>query len=344
MTTELRTLLTPIAHGEYLTRDQAEAAMHAIMQGEPDATVLAGFLMGLRARGESVEELVGFTKVMREYAVSVECDPDAIDLCGTGGDGSGTFNISTAAAFVCAGAGVTVAKHGNRSVSSKCGSSDVLAALGVQTELRKEGVERCLDEAGIAFLFAPLFHPAMRHVMPVRRTLAARTFFNILGPLCNPARVRRQLVGAFSVDVARTMAEILLELEATKVVCVHSDDGLDEFSLAADASYFSFTAGDTSRAVATNRFTPASLGLARSQLSDLRGGDAKDNAAIIQNILRGEHGAPRDVVVLNAAFALSTTDNYDSIEAALAEAQESIDSGRALASLNKLVASSNAPS
>ncbi|HMB90605.1 MAG TPA: anthranilate phosphoribosyltransferase, partial [Rhodothermales bacterium] len=211
----MKRFLHILADGETLTQPQAEEAMHLMMQGAAAPEEVAGLLMGLRSRGETLPELVGFTKVMREYAVPVECDdPDAIDLCGTGGDSSGTFNISTAAAFVCAGAGVTVAKHGNRSVSSKCGSADVLDALGVNIELKKEGVERCLDQAGIAFIFAPFFHPAMRFVMPVRKALAVRTFFNILGPLCNPAGVRRQLVGAFTVPIAERMAGILAELDA----------------------------------------------------------------------------------------------------------------------------------
>ena len=189
--THLTDSLKLIASGEKLTQERAEQAMHTMMRGEAEPEEIAGLLMGLRSRGESIDELIGFTRVMRKYAIKVKLDDkDAIDLCGTGGDQSGTFNISTTAAFVCAGAGVTVAKHGNRSISSKCGSADVLAELGVEIELGKEGVELCLDEAGIAFIFAPFFHPAMRHVMPVRRKLGVRTFFNILGPLCNPAGVR----------------------------------------------------------------------------------------------------------------------------------------------------------
>ena len=217
--------------------------MHLLMRGEADPTEAAGLLMGLRARGETLDELVGFTRVMRQYAVHVDLDdPDAIDLCGTGGDSTGTVNISTGAALVCAGAGVTVAKHGNRSVSSKCGSADVLEALGVKVELGKAGVEHCLREVGIAFLFAPYFHPAMRFVMPVRRGLGVRTFFNILGPLCNPAGVRRQLVGAFSPTTAQTMASILAHLDARHIVAVHAADGMDEISLSAETDVFEYRA------------------------------------------------------------------------------------------------------
>src|SRR5690554_4912998 len=229
----MQAFLKTIADGGTLSTEQSEQAMHLMMRGEAAPEEVAGFLMGLRARGETVDELVGFTRVMREYAVKVSLDdPYAIDLCGTGGDNTGTFNISTAAMFVCAGAGVTVAKHGNRSVSSRSGSADVLEALGVNVQLKKQGVEYCLKEAGVAFIFAPYFHPAMRFVMPVRKILGARTFFNILGPLSNPAGVRRQLVGAFSKEVARTVAHILARLDADHVIAIHSNDGLDEISLA----------------------------------------------------------------------------------------------------------------
>ena len=215
--------LDVIANGHPLTRPQAEEAMRTMMSGEALPEHVAALLMGLRARGERLDELVGFTKVMREFAVPVALDdPHAIDLCGTGGDGADTFNISTTATLVAAGAGVTVAKHGNRSVSSKSGSADVLEELGVKIDLQKKGVEYCLREAGVAFLFAPYFHPAMKHVMPVRKSLGVRTFFNILGPLCNPAGVKRQLVGAFNTDVAQVMVRILAQLDADHVVTVHS--------------------------------------------------------------------------------------------------------------------------
>ena len=332
-----------LSTGKTLTVEQAEKAMHLLMKGEADPIEIAGFLMALRSRGETLDELVGFTRIMREYAVSVTCpDPHAIDLCGTGGDQSGTFNISTAAAIVCAGAGVTVAKHGNRSISSKSGSADVLKALGVQIELGKEGVEYCLEKAGIAFIFAPFFHPALKYVMPVRRTLRARTFFNILGPLCNPAGVRRQIVGAFSREVAETMSQILAALNAEHIVAVHSRDGLDECSLSAPTDAFLFKNGDSS--VASSTITPEQFGLNAASIDTIKGDTAEENAAILTQIFDSKPGPPRDVVLLNATFALHTSGRYDSLESSFAAATESIDSGAARNSLKALIeASQNAP-
>ncbi len=338
----MKTFLHILADGEALAREQAEAAMHLMMRGEAEPEEVAGLLMGLRARGETLDELVGFTHVMRQYAVPVRCDdPHAIDLCGTGGDGSGTFNISTAAAFVCAGAGVTVAKHGNRSVSSQCGSADVLDALGVNIALRQEGVERCLEAAGIAFIFAPFFHPAMRFVMPVRKALGVRTFFNILGPLCNPARVRRQLVGAFSATVARRMAGILARLDAAHVVAVHAEDGLDEISLSAPTAVFEH---DAARAAETPRayaVTPEAHGLGRIPLDALHGGGAEDNARILRAVFAGAPGPHRDVVLLNAAYALHASGRFDGLDACFDAARASLDTGAARAKLDRLVDVSN---
>ncbi len=358
----MKEYLTIVADGGELAQDQAERALHVIMRGEAEPEETAGFLLGLRARGETLNELVGFTKVMREYAVSVDLDDrHAVDLCGTGGDGSGTFNISTAAAIVCAGAGVTVAKHGNRSVSSSCGSADVFEALGVNVELRKKGVEQCLKDAGIAFIFAPFFHPAMKHVMPVRRKLGVRTFFNILGPLCNPAGVRRQLVGAFDIETAQTMARILEQLDALHVITVHAEDGLDEVSLSSETTVFEYNevdgrngqydyVGDATRdedSVATKgrQLSPESFGMGRAPLDRLQGGSAEDNAEILRSILRGETGPRRDVVVLNAAFALHVSGKFGSIGECMEAARESIDAGAAQDRLNMLIRSSNeAPS
>ena len=329
-----------LSTGETLTTEQAEHAMHLLMKGDADPIEIAGFLMALRSRGETLDELIGFTRVMREYAVPVSCsDPHAIDLCGTGGDQSGTFNISTTAAIVCAGAGVTVAKHGNRSISSKSGSADVLKALGVQIELGKEGVEYCLEKTGIAFIFAPFFHPALKYVMPVRRTLRARTFFNILGPLCNPAGVRRQLVGAFSLEVAQTMANILAALDAQHVVAVHAQDGLDECSLSAPTDTFVFMAGSNS--VQSETITPAKFGLQSAPLDSLKGDTADENAAILIRILNGEPGPPRDVVLLNATYALYTSGQFESLEASFSAAVDSIDAGKAREALKSLVEVSN---
>ena len=351
-------LLSIVASGRELTQDEAESAMHMIMRGEAEPEETAGFLMGLRSRGESLNELIGFTRVMREYAVTVEHDdPHAIDLCGTGGDATGTFNISTGAALVCAGAGVTVAKHGNRSVSSLCGSADVLATLGVKVELGKEGVERCLDRAGIAFIFAPFFHPAMKHVMPVRKKLGVRTFFNILGPLCNPAGVRRQLIGTFDVETAQTMVNILENLGAEHVIAVHSDDGMDEISLSAETTMFEYNHTDrrdegyayvgdialSDELVTTKgrQVSPETFGIGRSPLDSLLGADAEENARIISSILEGDEGPPRDVVVLNAAFALHVSGKFGSMNECFDAARESIDSGAARERLQRLIEASH---
>ncbi|MBO6575423.1 MAG: anthranilate phosphoribosyltransferase [Rhodothermales bacterium] len=324
--------LKRIAAGERLTFDEACAVMHLLLKGEASPEQTAGLLMGLRGRGESLDELTGFTKVMREYAVPVAVnDPDAIDVVGTGGDGSGTFNISTATMFVCAGAGATVAKHGNRSVSSKCGSADVLRELGVFVELPAEQASACINQAGLGFMFAPLFHPALRFVMPVRRALAARTFFNILGPLCNPAGVQSGLFGAFAPDVADAMGQILERLGGRRVLTVHSEDGLDEFSIAATTTVRSF--GLPAWALVR----PEDLGLPSASLADIRGGDASVNADIIRAILRGDEGPHRDVVLLNAAFALITAGKCDDPQEGLELARESIDGGGAARSLQAMV-------
>ncbi|MEM1271804.1 MAG: anthranilate phosphoribosyltransferase [Bacteroidota bacterium] len=336
MTPYLKTLST----GTTLSSSEAEAAMTHMLNGEAEPVEIAGLLMGLRTRGETLDELTGFTRVMRAHAVHVDAPEGAIDLCGTGGDGTGTFNISTTAAFVAAGAGVPVAKHGNRSVSSRCGSADVLEALGVNAGLRKDGVERCLREAGIAFLFAPYFHPALKHVMPVRRTLKARTFFNILGPLCNPASVSRQLVGAFSQEVAEQMAHILLRLGAERVATVWSQDHLDELSISAPSHVYLAKAGDEAPRPMT--VTPEQFGFERASASTLAGGDAQDNAAILRAILSGEPGPKRDVTLLNAGFALYTSGQFDSIEAAIDAARTSIDTGAAQEKLDALIKTSNA--
>ncbi|HEX9006002.1 MAG TPA: anthranilate phosphoribosyltransferase, partial [Bacteroidota bacterium] len=228
-----------VLSGEHLSTDEAAAALETIMTGEATDVQIAGLLVALRANGESVDELVGFARTMRLHAVRVRLeDPDAIDMCGTGGDGRGTFNISTVASFVAAGAGVTVAKHGNRSVSSRSGSADVLAALGVNISLPPERVEACINEVGIGFLFAPLFHPAMKHAGKARAELATRTIFNMLGPLTNPAGVRRQLIGAYSARVAGQLACALQRLGALKACVVHSEDGMDEISAAAGTRMF----------------------------------------------------------------------------------------------------------
>jgi anthranilate phosphoribosyltransferase len=334
----VKEFLETIADGDPLSRSQAEEAMRQMMSGDADDEHMAALLMGLRARDETLDELVGFTKVMREFAIDVELDdPHAIDLCGTGGDGADTFNISTTASLVAAGAGVPVAKHGNRSVSSKSGSADVLEELGVEIELGKEGVERCLNEVGIAFLFAPFFHPAMKHVMPVRTSLGVRTFFNILGPLCNPAGVTRQIVGAFNTQTAQTMVRILAQLDAEHVITLHSNDGMDEISVCAGTTMFEYDTSDQNPVPRSREVSPEKHEMQRGGANALRGGDAQENAKILHDILAGEDHSPRrNVVVLNAAYALHASDAFDDIDACVEAAQESIDSGAALDKLESL--------
>jgi len=330
--------LQTIANGTALSRPEAEDVMRTMMSGEADPEHVAALLMGVRARDETLDELVGFTTVMREFAVDVDLDdPHAVDLCGTGGDGADTFNISTTASLVTAGAGVTVAKHGNRSVSSKSGSADVLEELGVEIELEKEGVERCLDEVGIAFLFAPYFHPAMKHVMPVRTSLGVRTFFNILGPLCNPAGVTRQIVGAFDTQTAQMMARILAELDADHVITLHSHDGMDEVSVSDGTTLFEYDAAEENPVPRSREIGPEEHGINRAAVTSLAGGDARKNAKILHDILAGEDHSPRrDVVVLNAAYALRASDRFEDVDACVDAARESIDSGAALQKLERL--------
>lgn len=329
-----------LAQGDFLSSDQAADAMHQIMQGKADPVQIAGLLMGMRARGESIEELASFVRVMRTYFVPVACEAaNAIDVCGTGGDGSNTFNISTASAFVCAGAGVTVAKHGNRSVSSKSGSADVLEALGVNVDLSADAIADCLRKIGIGFIFARHHHPAMHHVMPVRTALRSRTAFNILGPLCNPANVKRQVIGAFDLETAQVIAAIMHELGAEHVMTLHSEDGLDEASIAATTVATEYLQTDTE--AKTVHIQPEDYGLKRANLSSLKGGNAEENALIIHSIFQGDSGPCRDVVILNSALGLWVSGQFSNIEACIEAAQTSIDSGAAQKSLQMLAEISN---
>ncbi len=334
----LRPVLRSVADGETLTEAQAESAMHVMLRGEASPEQIAALLVGLRARGETVDELTGFARVMRRFAVPVDAgDLNPVDLCGTGGDHAGTFNISTAASLVVAGAGVPVAKHGNKGVSSLSGSADVLDALGVQTNLGADEAAACLRETGICFLFAPQFHPALRHVGPVRAALGVRTAFNILGPLCNPAGVRRQLVGAFSDAVARQMAEILLRLGSEHVVVVYAHDGLDELSTTSPTTVYqtgshAFDGGTLEQVVVPERY-----GLARVSAAALQGGTPDENAEIVRAVLGGRTGPQADVVLLNAAYALLASAEVSTLDDALGAARESLASGAALARLDALV-------
>lgn len=330
----IKEALARIVTGNDLTMDEAKEVMEEIMQGQATPAQIAAFITGLRMKGETAEEIAGCAQAMRENAIRVKPKHNVVvDTCGTGGDSSGTFNISTTVAFVAAGAGLAVAKHGNRSVSSKCGSADLLQAFGVNLELNVEQVARCIDEVGIGFLFAPLLHPAMKHALGPRQEIGLRTIFNILGPLCNPAGTSRQLLGVYSSDLTDLMAEVLRALGAEHAFVVHGADGLDELSTTGSNKVSQVYNGR----VETYYLDPQQLGLSRARLADLAGGTAEDNAAMTKAILLGERGPKRDVVLLNAAAVLVAGGMAQDFEDGLLQAAEAIDSGNARMKLDQLV-------
>jgi anthranilate phosphoribosyltransferase len=323
---------------EDLSESDACAVMMQVMAGQATPAQIAAFLAALATKGETADEIAGCAQAMRQNAIPVRPQShDLLDTCGTGGDGRRTFNISTTTALVAAGVGVKVAKHGNRSISSACGSADVLAALGVRIDLPPERVAACLDTVGIGFLFAPALHPAMKHAMPVRRELGVRTVFNILGPLTNPAGATRQILGVFDARLTYTMARVLQSLGTQSALVVHGADGLDELSTTGPNRVTELRCGR----IRTYTFDPLDLGLPRSRLEDLQGGDAAINAAMTRAILQGERGPRRDIVLLNAAAALMTSGQARTMREGLALAACSIDSGRALDVLNRLIAFTN---
>jgi anthranilate phosphoribosyltransferase len=330
-------LIERLRRHEDLTEAQAAAAMAAIMRGEAAPAQIAGLLVGLAMKGERPDELVGLATTMREHAVALAREPGPVfDTCGTGGDRSGSFNISTASALVVAACGVRVAKHGNRSVSSLCGSADVLQALGVDVQMTPAHAARCLVDAGIAFLFAPTFHPAMRHAAQARKDLGVRTAFNLLGPLTNPARPTRQVVGVPRPELTELIARTLLRLGAERAWVVHGADGLDELSTTGHTKVSEVRNG----AVHTFYVHPADYGLPKATAGALAGGDATSNAAIIDGVLAGRPGAARDVVLLNAGAALLVAGVEDTVRAGIAHAAEAIDRGAARATLERLVQAS----
>lgn len=320
--------------GQDLTVEEAEKALNIIMSGQASDAQVAGLLIALRAKGESTAELVGFARTMRERAIRIMVDdPDAVDIVGTGGDGAGTFNISTVAAFVIAGAGITVAKHGNRSVSSKCGSADLLGELGVNTQLQPSGIERCINEAGIGFLFAPVFHPAMKHAARARTELGVRTIFNMLGPLTNPAGVRRQVIGTFNLEVAEKLGSALSQLKTHRAFVVHNHEGMDEVGLGKATSVHEVQADAE---INEYSLTAQDFGLPDVPLSLILGGTKEENARIAMKVLEGENGPHRSVVLANAALGIRVAGKSAGLREAVAMAMEAIDSGKALQSLNKL--------
>ena len=341
--------LRRLVEHQSLSRDEAQTVMDEIMSGNAHDVQIAAFLCALRMKGETVEELVGFARVMRGRVVPIWADHQVaasltdteremlVDTCGTGGDATNTFNVSTATAFVVAGAGVRVAKHGNRSVSSLCGSADVVEALGVNIQIAPLQVARCIDEAGIGFLYAPLLHSAMKVVALVRREMKIRTVFNLLGPLTNPAGARSQVLGVYSPHLTEVLARVLQELGARRAFVVHGADGLDEISNTGPSRISEVRDG----AVRTYKVTPEDFGFCRVGVEDLRGGTARENADIILGILRGERGPRRDIVLMNAGAALVAGGRASELKEGALVAAESIDSGAALQKLKSLVAYSN---
>ena len=340
----LKTTIEKIAAGRELSRAEAEAAMEEILSGRATHEEIVTLLSGLRSKGETVDELVGFATSMRRHAPPIfpanhtHAEEALVDTCGTGGDASGTFNVSTVVAFVVAGAGVRVAKHGNRSISSRCGSADVLEQLGVQIDLPPESIARCIQQVGIGFLFAPAIHTATRHATPARRELKTRTVFNLLGPLTNPARASAQVAGVYDANVTEPKARALGELGVRHAFVVHGADGLDEISISGETFVSELRDG----AVRTYTVTPEDFGVRRAPLDAIRGGDAKQNAEIVHKVLGRsmlyrDHGPHRDIVLANAAAALVAAGRARDFLDGVRLAAKSIDAGEARERLEKLV-------
>ena len=338
-------------HGESLSREESRAVMTEVLTGKCTDAQIAALLVALHMKGETVEEIVGFAEAIRAEATQLDLhknrtldvsgtERDAlVDTCGTGGDTSGTFNISTATAIVTAGAGVRVAKHGNRSISSKCGSADVIEALGVKIDLPPAKIAACLEEVGIAFLYAPAMHSAMKYVQPARRELRLRTVFNLLGPLTNPAHATCQVVGVYSSDLVEKLAEALSMLGLHRALVVHGSDGLDEVTITGPTRVGEVRDGQ----VRTYEVTPEEFGLRRASLDDIAGGDAAMNAALIRGVLSGEKSPRRDVVILNSAAALVAAGRADHLRDAVPLVASAIDSGAALKKLERLIYFTTAP-
>lgn len=326
-------ILARLVRGEPLLDDEIDTALGELLEGRVGDVQVAGFVVALRTKGETETELAGIVRAMRRYGERVEAPDGAIDTCGTGGDRAGTVNVSTMAALIAAGAGARVVKHGNRAASSRCGSADVLEALGVAIDLGPRGVERCVAEAGVGFCFAPRFHPAMRFVAPARKELAVATTFNFVGPLANPAHVRRQAVGVSDEGMARTMLGALRELGSEHALVFHGDDGLDELTTTATSTVHELAGGE----MRTFTVDPEELGLARAEPPALVGGDARANAEVVRSVLSGARGPHRDIALLNAAAALVVAGLADDLAAGVARAAEAVDDGSAARVLDTLV-------
>ncbi len=327
-----------VASGDSLTEDTAYRMMDAIMSGDATPSQISALIVGMRMKGETVDEIVGFARAMREHATPVRPSVKGyIDIVGTGGDGLHTFNISTTTTFVVAGAGVPVAKHGNRAVSSSAGAADVLEALGIDISLAPSDIARCIDEIGVGFMFAQSLHASMRHAGPTRREIGIRTVFNILGPLTNPAGAKRELLGVYDARLAPVLAEVAGRLGAERVLAVHGHPGMDEVSASGPTTIAEYDA-ESGEQVRVYEIVPEQLGIARGTLADVAGGDGAENAVILRRVLDGEHGPRRDVVLMNSAAALLAAGAVADLAEGVAKARESIDSGRAAAALEALVA------
>ena len=337
MADEFKALIAKVATGANLSRAEAASAFDRMMSGEATPSQMGGLLMALRVRGETVDEITGAVTTMRAKMLSVKAPPDAVDIVGTGGDASGSYNISTCAAFIVAGAGVPIAKHGNRALSSRSGAADVLQALGVNIDLNAEQVGLCIRDSGIGFMFAPAHHPAMKNVGPTRVELGTRTIFNLLGPLSNPAGVKRQMVGTFSRHWIEPMVQVLNNLGSERVWAVHGSDGLDEITTSGPTSVAELKDGK----VRTFEIVPEDAGLRRAKPEALRGGDASHNAAALLDVLKGKPGPFRDVAILNAAATLIVASKAGDLKEAAALAAKAIDSGEAEGRLDRLIAVSN---
>jgi anthranilate phosphoribosyltransferase len=335
---EFKALIGKVATGAMLTVEESANAFDQMMSGEATPSQMGALLMGLRLRGETVDEITGAVTTMRAKMLGVAAPDGAIDVVGTGGDASGSYNISTCAAFIVAGAGVPVAKHGNRALSSRSGAADVLGALGVRIDLAPDAIARCIAEAGIGFMFAPAHHPAMKHVGPTRVELGTRTIFNLLGPLSNPAGVKRQMVGVFSRQWVEPLAAVLGRLGSERAFVVHGSDGLDEITTAGPTSIASLENGT----VRTFEVSPQDVGLPKVDPAQLRGGDAEANAAALAGVLKGTKGPYRDVAMFNAAAALVVAGRADDFPGGMTLARASLDSGEAEGRLDRLIAVSNA--
>ena len=334
---DIRSMIATVAAGKALSLDEAHKAFDIMMSGDATPSQMGGFLMALRVRGETVEEITGGAMAMRSKMVRIKAPDHAIDTCGTGGDASGTYNVSTAAGIVVAACGVTVAKHGNRALSSKAGSADVLTALGVEIDTPPDVVERAISEVGIGFMMAPKHHGAMRHVGGTRVELGTRTIFNLLGPLSNPAGTKRQLIGVFAREWVEPLAHVLKGLGSHRAWVVHGADGLDEITTTSTTHIAELRDGE----VTTFEISPEVAGLPFAEMSALKGGDAEQNARALRGVLEGQQNAFRDIVLLNAAAALIVADKADDLRSGVGLAAEAIESGAAVTTLERLIAVSN---